>query len=313
MIDKTTLPEPTNPGSKLLLDKLDKLMAALPTENELTRVRFAQISMAVANGPALADCDANSVVNSFYGCARLGLIPDPAFGHIHILPRKIKGHKHAQIIVGYRGYIELANRSGQYAGISAEAVYYNDVFDVDQGTERRIKHKPWWLDKNNKEAGGLRAAYATAHHKSGYVQWRCMSRDEVLKHRKASGSGDSKYSPWVLWEPQMWAKTAVVNLAKLLYLSAEFNLAVWWDEQAERGVAQTVDPIGGDAEPRIPSDKDPLMKKLDGDPGEGDGAPPSGDPPKDEDWGPDEESMSQQEKDDAVKREADEAHDEDPF
>lgn len=305
MTDDSNLPVPTNKGASLLVKKLDKMMGALPTESELTRTRFAQISVAIANSAKLADCDANSVVNSIYGCARLGLIPDPALGQVWILPRNIKRVRTAQIVVGYRGYIELAHRSGEYMGINAEPVYDNDDFDLDEGTARYIKHKPWWLVEGMKTPGDLRAAYAIAYHKSGHQQWKAVSREEVLKHKAASESSGSEYSPWTKWELSMWCKTAVVVLSKYLRLSAEFNLAVQWDEQLERGVVQTVEPIAGDTEPLIPTDQDPLMKELNGDSGEGDGAPPSGDPPPDAE-------IPQEERDEIARREADEAHNQEP-
>lgn len=298
MTDEKNLPVPTNDGSRLLLKKLDRMMSALPTESELTRTRFAQISLAMANSGKLANCEPNSVVNSIYGCARLGLIPDPPLGQIYVVPRNIKGVPTAQIIVGYRGYIELAHRSGEYAGISAEVVYQNDFLDVSYGTERVIKHTSWWLLDKDKSSGELWAAYATAHHKTGYVQFRVMSRSDVLKHRKASESKDSQYSPWVKWEEAMWRKTAVIDLSKYLRLSAEFNMAVRWEEQAERGEVQTIH--GTDLEPQRPmaSDHDPLLDKIDGKTGGDDGAPPSGEAP-----------MDRAEMDEIWKQEAEEGHD----
>lgn len=297
-----TLPAPRSPAAELLHKKINQMLQAFPTRSDLTRARFAQISMAMANGVDLRDCTPESVVMSIYGCARLGLIPDPAMGHVWVLPRTIKGVRQAQIMVGYRGYIEMAHRTGEYKGISAEVVYQNDELDVAYGTERIIRHRPWWL-RGKSEPGDLWAAYATAVHVSGYVHFRVMTRADVLKHRDSSASKASKYSPWVTWEEAMWRKTAVIDLSKYLRLSAEFNMAVRWDEQAERGEAQSIQATDCEPDPIVASDHDPLLDQIDGDPGGGDGSPRPGKP------GPGDKPMDQDEMSAIWEREAREGQD----
>lgn len=56
---------------------------------------------------------------------------------------KRKGVTEVQIIVGYKGLIDLARRSGQIESLSSRVVHERDDFDIDYGTADQIVHKPF--------------------------------------------------------------------------------------------------------------------------------------------------------------------------
>jgi recombinational DNA repair protein RecT len=64
-----------------------------------------------------------------------------------------------------------------------------------------------------------------------------MQRDEIEKIKRASKAGDSQYSPWTIWPTEMWKKSAVKRIAKLLPLSVESEKAISTDETVKTEIA----------------------------------------------------------------------------
>jgi len=87
---------------------------------------IASISSAVATNQTLQQCDAGSILSGALLGEALNLSPSPQLGQYYLVPfnDKEKG-KVAQFQLGYKGYIQLAIRSGQYKDI--------DVIEVREG------------------------------------------------------------------------------------------------------------------------------------------------------------------------------------
>lgn len=60
----------------------------------------------------LKNADANSVIASALVAASLDLPVNPSLGYMYIIPYKSNGRQIAQPQIGYKGYIQLAQRSG---------------------------------------------------------------------------------------------------------------------------------------------------------------------------------------------------------
>ena len=86
----------------------------------------ASISSAVATNPNLQECSAGSILSAALLGEALNLSPSPQLGFYYLVPfnTKDKG-KEAQFQLGYKGYIQLAIRSGQYTDI--------DVIEIKEG------------------------------------------------------------------------------------------------------------------------------------------------------------------------------------
>ena len=98
--------------------------------NNLSPQRLYQMYVSTINRePQLANCGVESVLSCFMKCAALGLEPSnvDGLGRAYILPYGNKnyrtGQKEATLIIGYKGMIDLARRSGQIRDISARAVH----------------------------------------------------------------------------------------------------------------------------------------------------------------------------------------------
>ena len=221
-----------------------QIKAALP--RHMTPERMARIATTeMRKVPKLAQCDPMSFLGAVIQCAQLGLEPGNALGHAYILPfdkREKVGNQwrtvrtEAQVIIGYRGMIDLARRSGQIVSIDARAVYEGDKFDCRLGLDATIDHIPDWQNPNRADSSKLRFVYAVAKLKDGGVQFDVMSRAEVDAIRMRSKSGND--GPWVTDFAAMALKTVVRRLFKFLPVSIEIQQAVSLDEQADAGISQ---------------------------------------------------------------------------
>lgn len=221
-----------------------QIKAALP--RHMTPERMARIATTeMRKIPKLAQCDPVSFIGAVIQCAQLGLEPGNALGHAYILPfekrRKIDGQwvtvsVEAQVIIGYRGMIDLARRSGQVISLDARAVYEGDKFNVVLGLDATVEHVPDWHNANRTDPKKLTFVYAIAKLKDGGHQFEVMSRAEVDAIRARSKSKDD--GPWVTDYAAMAIKTVVRRLFKFLPVSIEMQTAVGLDEQAEAGANQ---------------------------------------------------------------------------
>lgn len=90
-----------------------------------TANRFiASIVSAVATSPALQECEAKTIVSAALLGEGLKLSPSPQLGQYYLVPFKDRKNKvtNAQFVLGYKGYMQLATRSGQYKRINAMAI-----------------------------------------------------------------------------------------------------------------------------------------------------------------------------------------------
>lgn len=94
------------------------------------------ISSAVATNPALQECDSFSIINSALLGETLNLSPSPQLGQYYMVPYndKKKG-KVATFQLGYKGYIQLAIRSGQYRSINVINVKEGELLKYDRLSE----------------------------------------------------------------------------------------------------------------------------------------------------------------------------------
>lgn len=233
----------------LLLDPQIKQQMALALPRHITADRLARIALTeVRKNPKLAQCDQTSFLGAIMQCAALGLEPGGALGHCYLIPfeNRRQQRTEVQFIVGYRGMIDLARRSGQIVSLEARAVYAKDHFEVELGLDSSIVHKPAW---EAEDRGNITFVYAVAKLRDGGIQFEVMSLREIERVRNASAgyrvaeSIAKKYnktpdSPWHSHFEEMAKKTVVRRLFKYLPVSIEIQRAVGLDEQAEIGITQ---------------------------------------------------------------------------
>jgi recombination protein RecT len=236
----------------LLTDPTIKAQMAMALPKHMTSDRLARIALTeVRKTPALGKCDQASFLGAIMQCAQLGIEPGSALGHAYLLPfdNRKKGITEVQFILGYRGMIDLARRSGQILSIEARAVYTADKFHVSLGLNPNLTHEPDW---EAEDRGPLRFVYAVAKLRDGGTQFEVMSRADIEKVRQKSRAGQS--GPWVDHYEEMAKKTVIRRLFKYLPMSIEMAGAVEQDERIDINLPQdnplTIDAETGEIDPQ---------------------------------------------------------------
>lgn len=211
---------------------------ALAMPKSMTPDRLTRIVMTECRKtPALLKCAPESFYGAVLQCAALGLEPGSALGHCYLLPfgngKDKQGRPNAQLIIGYRGMIDLARRSGQIISLQAYCVHEQDTFNYKLGLDPDIEHIP----ASVADRGKVTHVYAVAKLKGGGVQFEVMSRAEIEKVRTSSKAGNS--GPWSSHWEEMAKKTVIRRLFKYLPVSIEAVRAVEIDEKTDRGEATT--------------------------------------------------------------------------
>lgn len=206
--------------------------AALP--KHLTSDRLLRIAMTEARKvPKLLECTQASFLGAIIQAAQVGLEPGGALGHCYLVPYG----REVQLIVGYRGFLELANRSDRVSSVIARAVYDGDQFSFEFGLNESLVHKPGDASKR----GQLTHVYCVVTMKDGAKMFDVMAKaevDAVRTRSKASGSG-----PWVSDYEAMAKKTVVRRLFKFMPASIEIQKAVGLDELGETDQGQNLGDI----------------------------------------------------------------------
>ena len=219
------------------------------------------IANAIRTTPKLADCDPMSLLGALMQCASLGLEPNTVLGHAYLIPfdQRQKNPEtgnwetvgtNVQLIIGYKGLIDLARRSGHITSLAANIHYSDDeLWEYEEGTESTLRHRPGNL------RGDKLHAYAIARFKDGghaYVvlPWAKVMqiRDNSEGWKKAVRTKKTADSPWAKHEDEMAKKTAIRALSKYLPLSVEFIDAVQLDGARADYHAFAMDPTQGMAE-----------------------------------------------------------------
>lgn len=193
--------------------------AALPSV--ITPERFTRLVLtAISTTPKLAECTQQSFFGAIFQAAQLGLEPNTPTGQAYLIPYG----KDCQFVLGYRGQVQLAYRSGEIKDIGAHVVCENDDFEYELGLEPRLMHKP----KLGKRGNPI-AVYAVYHTKTGGYGMEVMSWEEVMRFGKAKSKSFAK-GPWSTDPEEMAKKTVVKRLLKYAPISADFARAMAADE-----------------------------------------------------------------------------------
>src|SRR5690625_2701210 len=208
------------------------MQEALPKHMDVDRLMRLTMTT-IRTTPELKQADLPSLLGGVMQAAQLGLEPG-LLGQCYLLPFKNnrKGITEVQFIIGYKGMIDLARRSGHIQSIYAHAVYENDEFEYELGLNPTLKHVPSF----DSDRGEYIGSYAVAHFKDGGYQMEFMPKAEIEKRRLASPGGRSKYSPWNNYYEEMANKTVIRHMWKYLPISVEIQEAVQYDEGTARSV-----------------------------------------------------------------------------
>lgn len=223
---------------KFMLEQNKHVIAqALPKHMNAERLLRVAITSVTSN-PALLDCYVPTLIGGIIQCSQMGLEPNTVLGHAYLIPFKNskKNRRDAQVVIGYKGLIDLARRSGQIISIAAHAVHAADTFEYEYGLSEKLRHVPAEGDR-----GEITHFYAVAHMKDGGHAFEVMTKAEVVRIKNSS---QGKNNPvWSDHFEEMGRKTAIRRLAKYLPLSVELATAVALEDVTSRGEAQGLEGV----------------------------------------------------------------------
>lgn len=187
---------------------------------------FAMALVQVVDGnEQLQNAEPQSIFNAGIASAILGLPIEKNLGFSYIVPYKDK----AQFQIGYKGFIQLALRTGQYKLINSTAIKEGEI---------KLKNRlTGEIDFNFIEDDDLRDSLKTIGYASyiefnnGFRNTLYMSMKQVQAHaQKYSKSFGYKNSVWTTNFDAMALKTVLkLNLAKFGALSVDFEKALQLD------------------------------------------------------------------------------------
>ena len=193
--------------SQLFETKRDELVKVLPKGIDMGNVVPRLLARAARN-PALLKCTPLSIYTAVHQALQLGLEPESPLGHFYMIPRRNKhadGATEAVPLIGYKGFCELARRSGEIAKLDAHVVYEGETFEYDRGAGV-VKH-PYRWDVERTDAKILGAyAYAKLKGVDDPIV-AVLSRAEIEARRSRSLAADS--GPWKTDYAAMARKTAI--------------------------------------------------------------------------------------------------------
>ena len=231
-------------------DKMKNLINNTLQDPDRARRFVTSITSAVANNPALQECENNSIIAGALLGESLNLSPSPVLGNYYLIPfdNKKKGIKEAQFMMGWRGYYQLAVRSGQYKRINVVEIKEGELEGFNPLTEEiKVNIIEDDMLREQKETIGY---YACFEYLNGFRKAIYWSKEKTLQHAdKYSKSFDLatyrkiqagqvpksemwKYSsPWYSQFDDMAKKTVLKQLiSKYGILSIEMQEAIVKDQ-----------------------------------------------------------------------------------
>lgn len=202
-----------DPARNLLKSMEAEIRLALPSlVADETWLRGA---LTVLKGnPKLLECDKLSLLASLMNAAQIGLDLTPALGQVYLVPFG----RQVQFIIGYRGLMALAYRSGMVKAVEARAVYANDGFELSFGQDGHIKHTPLISG----DRGSVIGYYAIVTLDNDAMLYEYASKDRIIEHAKQYSKSFNS-GPWQTAFDSMAEKTMLRDVLYRSPLSVEIK------------------------------------------------------------------------------------------
>lgn len=195
-----------------------------------------QIGNLIIGNDRLAKCQPISIIQAAMNAAFLNLPLNQQMGKAWVVPYKSKGQDLAQFQIGWKGWVELAQRSGMYHKIN--------VIEVKEG--QLIKHDPFQevveLDYEAKTSEKVIGYYAFFKLTTGFEKHVYWTKEDVEKHgAKFSKTYNYPNSVWKTNFDAMARKTVLTNmLSKWGVFDTKIERAIMTDQSVVND-AETID------------------------------------------------------------------------
>lgn len=197
-------------------DKYQKAINNTLRDPARARRFVAAITSAVAINPALQECDPSTVLSGALLGESLNLSPSPQLGQYYLVPfaNRNKGCKDAQFVLGYKGMIQLALRSGQYKRLNVLAVKSGELLSWNPLTEeidlRLIE------DDTQREQAATIGYVASFEYLNGFTKTIYWSREKMEAHAIRFSKGYAAKKGYTFWEKEFDAMAFKTMLRQLI-------------------------------------------------------------------------------------------------
>ena len=142
----------------------------------------AAIMSAVATNPQLQTCEAKTILSGSLLAESLNLAHSPQLGHYYLVPfnNRKQGTTEAQFILGYKGYIQLAARSGNYKHINVMEIKEGELVSYNPFDEEIILNPIQDVDEREKTP--TIGYYAMFEYTNGFKKVLYWSKAQMLAH-----------------------------------------------------------------------------------------------------------------------------------
>ena len=161
---------------------------------------IASISSAVAVNPTLQECDGGTILSGALLGESLNLSPSPALGHYYLVPFNDNNNnrKVATFQLGWKGYWQLAIRSGQYKKINVIAIKEGELLNYNP-LEEEIDIKLIDDDTKREKAKTI-GYYAMFELVNGFRKTMYWSKEKMESHAIKYSKGYQAKKGYTFWE-----------------------------------------------------------------------------------------------------------------
>lgn len=184
--------------------------------NEKDGKRFiSAIISAVTNNPALKECDNASILSGALLGESLNLSPSPQLGNYYLVPFNDKNRGTvATFQLGYKGYIQLAIRSGQYKKLNVLAIKEGELIKYDPLNEEI--EVQLIDDEEKREQAKTIGYYAMFEYTNGFRKTMYWSKAKMEKHALQYSKGYQAKKGYTFWEKDFDAMAYKTMLRQLI-------------------------------------------------------------------------------------------------
>lgn len=152
---------------------------------------ISAVVSAVNNNPTLQECTNQSILSAALLGEALKLSPSPQLGQYYMVPFNDKENgKVAQFQLGYKGYIQLAIRSGQYKKLNVLAIKEGELVRFDPLNEEIEVNLI--ADEEERENAPTVGYYAMFEYVNGFRKAMYWSKNKMLNHADKYSTAFSK-------------------------------------------------------------------------------------------------------------------------
>ena len=236
----TQLVDPSKLGFKALMSTPQMKKKFTDILHEKSDSFMGSLMTLVGGDNYLSQAEPMTIIASALKAATMDLPIDKNLGYAYVVPfnryeKKGKNwitHNEAQFILGYKGYIQLAQRSGQYKALNALAIYEGQLIDWNPLTEE------FTFDYKGKVSDEVIGYVGFFELLNGFKKTVYWTKQEIESHRIKNSKNKDKEKlsgAWVDNYDSMAIKTVLRNmLSKWGLLSVEMQSAITSDEKVFR-------------------------------------------------------------------------------